>query len=195
MKDNSKPQNTPTGTTPEEADRFFEELQAVWDEHRRRVDRIVAEHDELAKVDFQLLEACRRREIAKRTAQTLLLTTIVVAIVLLFRNPSYDTPLRIAGFIVFCIILFIALRCLQSLLLLLVRRPSFWRLFPARWAFSRSVTLPLLSTPQFTSVCLAVCIFVLTVSCTPVGDGHTITQNIPDRVESVDTVTTILHLS
>ena len=43
---------------------------------------------------------------------------------------------------------------------------------------------------------VATIVFSLTtVSCTPVGDGHTITQNIPDRIESVDTVTTILHLS
>ena len=48
MTDNTSPKHNTMEKEIEINDPFFDELQAVWDEHRRRVDRIVAATDTLS---------------------------------------------------------------------------------------------------------------------------------------------------
>ena len=162
-------------------DPFFDELQAVWDEHRRRVDRIVAATDTLSQFDFRRYEAYRQREIATHLLLTLVGLLLLVAAVVTMGRHRFDTPLQAIAVMVAAVSLAVVVHGVGVLARFLTHRYDTRRL-----RFSSSQMLAFVATIVFS---------LTTVSCTPVGDGHTITQNIPDRIESVDTVTTILRLS
>ena len=78
-----------TDPTDEEADAFFAELQAVWDEHSRRIDEIIARNDEpVIRFTPQAYRAMRRRLRAERIVFTLLILGTVVALVTAYINNS-----------------------------------------------------------------------------------------------------------
>ena len=181
MTDNTSPKHNTMEKEIEINDPFFDELQAVWDEHRRRVDRIVAATDTLSQFDFRRYEAYRQREIATHLLLTLVGLLLLVAAVVTMGRHRFDTPLQAIAVMVAAVSLAVVVHGVGILARLLTHRYDTRRLR--------------FSSPQMLAFVATIVFSLTTVSCTPVGDGHTITQNIPDRIESVDTVTTILRLS
>lgn len=181
---------------------FFEQLKATCAAHRRRVDAIAAAEPP-AKPDYRHSTPYRRR---MRAAYAVCLAISLFAAVywgLSISELAFNTPS-----LVVCL-------CIEAVYLMLVAESLFWTIGLARHTPARSGITEMSrfyrlahmrphyapraaseDTPQSlhvdfrrcTTASAAAAVALILVSCTPRGDGHTITQDHPGRAATIATV-------
>lgn len=204
-----------------EEDDLFSELQSLWDEQSRRVEKVLAEHpaSQPRALNFRRYKPWRRRVMAECLALAVLNVAAGLYTLVSFLPDPYIL-IRVTGYVLASTN---ALMVFHSLYILL----SFLRHHPARVATSRmsrfirrmhmdphyaphpdrrrprvihvdfrnAVATAFSSARQVAAVSAAAMVVFVFVACTPVGDGHAITQDHNARIEAVDNVThTIMQI-
>lgn len=204
-----------------EEDDLFSELQSLWDEQSRRVEKVLAEHpaSQPRALNFRRYKPWRRRVMAECLALAVLNVAAGLYTLVSFHPDPYIL-IRVTGYVLASTN---ALMVFHSLYILL----SFLRHHPARVATSRmsrfirrmhmdphyaphpdrrrprvihvdfrnAVATAFSSARQVAAVSATAMVVFVFVACTPVGDGLAITQDHNARIEAVDNVThTIMQI-
>lgn len=182
-------QCTPPCDSPDadEAEAFFQELQAIWDEQGRRIDQILSEHP--LSCSYSAIPFRRRRRLTA-TYLVLILVNLACAAYALVVFSAATYPLR-------PVTLFVALVCvfaaLHSLCVLLNHRHSLGRISLGKelqqlnimnrlapksinsCPFWQAVSTAFSSAREVAAVNAVAIIVLASLTCSPLGDGYAMT--------------------
>ena len=191
----------------------FDELQAIWDDHTRRIDRIDETHPTLV-LNYRRSTPFRIQMLVRMAILTILTTACATYWTILIPTLAYSTAALVT-----CLVI-------ESIYLLIFAESLYWTVFfivsdPARIGILRMsrilrhahlrphyVPRPSVNTPtshqlvnyvkfctrRISAISIAAMFALIVVSCTSTGiDGHTITQDHPDRAATIENVSNLIN--
>lgn len=175
-----------------DADRFFDELQARWDEHARRLDNAP-----LPTLNSQFYKRPPRRILSLRRHLLLFVVAVAASIYWAFLIPSlaYTAPACAVSLVIEAIYILLAAESLCHLLSLLIYNPARVSLLRMSRHLRRAQSLAAqeggsrkVSNPQSPILLVAVVALVVASCVTTGGDGYAMACGQHSRAAVVESV-------
>lgn len=182
------PAQLPTGSQAmpddDEADRLWEELQALWDEQSRRIDEILASAEQ-PLVSLKAESAgtpCRVRLLRRHVALLCVFVAAAIYWGTLIPTLAYTVPAALICAAVEGAYLLIAHECLKRVRSLAASNPV------RATRHSTAARAATFGGPRYglTAVCIAAVAACMAAACAPTGDGYTMLNDQPSRAAVIE---------
>lgn len=193
------------------SDPFFADLQSVWDDHTRRLDRIAETHA-VPTPNYLRSTPFRIKVLVRYAILSVVLLSAAVCWAVVFPSLVFSLLSLLVSLVIEAVYLFFLVKCLYWTVRLIVNNPA--RVGSLRQSDSPSQTLhtiriggengcvdkgwglpasPIANLPWFEVVGIAAVIAFATVSCsTTGGDGYAIAQNHLNRAAALENINNIV---